>query len=113
MKGVKFELLNENKEVIYADLTTNEEGIIVIENLLPGKYYIHETETLEGYEVYEKLIEVDAKLNEEIEVTVNNLYSQDIPKIEKINTELEVEQVKSNIEINQYKETIKLPKTGI
>ena len=113
LKGVKFELLNENKEVIYADLTTNEEGIIVIENLLPGKYYIHETETLEGYEVYEKLIEVDAKLNEEIEVTVNNLYSQDIPKIEKINTELEVEQVKSDIEINQYKETIKLPKTGI
>ena len=113
LKGVKFELLNENKEVIYADLTTNEEGIIVIENLLPGKYYIHETETLEGYEVYEKLIEVDTKLNEEIEVTVNNLYSQDIPKIEKINTELEVEQVKSDIEINQYKETIKLPKTGI
>ena len=54
LEGVKFQLLDENKQVIYTDLTTNKEGIITIENLLPGKYYIQEVETLENYEVYDK-----------------------------------------------------------
>lgn len=113
LQGVKFNLLNGNKEIICAGLTTNEEGIIEIDNLLPGKYYIQETETLERYEVYDKLIEVDAKFNEEIKVAVNNLYNEDIPKSEKTETEIEVEQVKSEIEINQNKEKVKLPKTGM
>ena len=106
LQGVKFQLLDENKQVIYTDLTTNEEGIITIENLLPGKYYIQEMETLENYEVYDKYIEIELKLNEETKVTVNNLQNEEIPEIEKINTELEVEQ------INSSKEII-LPKTGM
>ena len=106
LQGVKFQLLDENKQVIYTDLTTNEEGIITIENLLPGKYYIQEMETLENYEVYDKYIEIELKLNEETKVTVNNLQNEEIPEIEKINTELEVEQ------INSTKEII-LPKTGM
>ena len=32
LQGVKFQLLDENKQVIYTDLTTNKEGIITIEN---------------------------------------------------------------------------------
>ena len=99
-------MLDENKQVIYTDLTTNKEGIITIENLLPGKYYIQEMETLENYEVYDKYIEIELKLNEETKVTVNNLQNEKIPEIEKINTELEVEQ------INSSKEII-LPKTGM
>ena len=106
LQGVKFQLLDENKQVIYTDLTTNKEGIITIENLLPGKYYIQEMETLENYEVYDKYIEIELKLNEETKVTVNNLQNEEIPEIEKINTELEVEQ------INSTKEII-LPKTGM
>lgn len=106
LQGVKFQLLDENKQVIYTDLTTNKEGIITIENLLPGKYYIQEMETLENYEVYDKYIEIELKLNEETKVTVNNLQNEEIPEIEKINTELEVEQ------INSSKEII-LPKTGM
>ena len=106
LEGVKFQLLDENKQVIYTDLTTNKEGIITIENLLPGKYYIQEMETLENYEVYDKYIEIELKLNEETKVTVNNLQNEKIPEIEKTNTELEVEQ------INSSKEII-LPKTGM
>ena len=83
LQGVKFQLLDENKQVIYTDLTTNEEGIITIENLLPGKYYIQEMETLENYEVYDKYIEIELKLNEETKVTVNNLQNEEIPEIEK------------------------------
>lgn len=106
LEGVKFQLLDENKKVIYADLTTNEQGIVVIENLLPGKYYVQEVSTLENYEVYDKYIEIELKLNEETKVTVNNLKNEELPSVEKINTELEVEQIKTNQEI-------KLPKTGM
>jgi len=101
LENVKFQILDENKKVIYADLSTNNQGIITVENLLPGKYYVQEMETLEGYEVYDKLIEVNLKLNEAIKITVNNLYNTDIQKIEKINTELEVEQTKTEIAIEQ------------
>ena len=50
---------------------------------MPGKYYIKETETKECYEVYEKQIEVELKLNEETTVTVNNLANNNTPKAEK------------------------------
>jgi len=129
LQGVNFQLLNENKEVIYSELETNEKGIVTIDNLLPGKYYIQEIETLEGYEVYEKLVEIDLELNEEVKVTVNNLHREDIPTIEKIDTELEIEQSKTEIEVEQNNikmeekdnniklaeknVTIKLPKTGM
>lgn len=123
LEGVKFQLLNSNKEVIFADLKTDEEGKIVIENLLPGKYYIQEIETLEGYEKYDKLIEVDLRLNEETKITVNNLQNDEKPEIDKINTELEVEQVKTSQDVKQEKnnyekiqfekEVEKLPRTGM
>ena len=122
LQNVKFQILDENKEIIYADLTTNAEGLITVENLVPGKYYIQEIETLDGYEVYEKLIEIEAKLNEEIKVTVNNLHNEDIQNTEKTYTEIELEQEKSETVIEQNKEIIKeeknkeiqkLPVTGM
>ena len=123
LEGVKFQLLNSNKKVIFAYLKTDEEGKIVIENLLPGKYYIQEIETLEGYEKYDKLIEVDLRLNEEIKITVNNLQNDEKPEIDKIDTELEVEQVKTSQDVKQEKnnyekiqfekEVEKLPRTGM
>lgn len=110
LEGVKFQILDENKNVIYSDLSTNAEGTIKVENLIPGKYYVQETETLEGYEVYDKLIEVNLKLNEEIKITVNNLHNADIPKVEKVSTELEIEQSKTEIEVEQN--NIKIQETG-
>ncbi len=58
LKGVKFNLLDENKNIIYTDLETNEEGEIKIDNITPGKYYLQETRTLLGYSLYDKLIDV-------------------------------------------------------
>lgn len=116
LQGVKFQLLNEEREIIYSELTTDKEGKIIIENLLPGKYYVREFETLEGYEEYDKMIEIDLKLNEETKITVNNLLNKTEPVIEKINTEIEVEQTKTENEIKQAgvnKINIKLPKTGM
>ena len=108
LQGVEFELLDENKNVVYSDLKTDEKGKIEIENLLPGTYYLKETKTVEGYDLYEQLIRVDFKLNQEITVTVNNT-KEDVPTIEtKENTSKEV----NSVELTNEK-VKKLPVTGM
>ena len=82
LQGVEFQVLDENKNVIYTNLKTDENGKIIVENLIPGKYYIKETRTISGYESYEYLIEVDISLSEEMTVTGNN-HEEEIPEIEK------------------------------
>lgn len=124
LQGVEFELLDEEQNVLYTGLLTNENGEIEINNLLPGTYYIKETRTLEGYELYNKLIKVELDLNEKTTVNVINLTEEPKINIENIETELSVEQSKSEIEIQESKDninirneeknvTVKLPKTGM
>lgn len=72
LSGVKFNLLNENKEIILKDVVTDGNGEIVLINMFPGKYYLEEVETLEGYVLYTDLIEIGLDYNEEFEVVVNN-----------------------------------------
>lgn len=98
LEGVEFELLDENKQVVYSDLKTNEEGKIIIENLIPGNYYIKETKTIDGYEIYDQPIKVGIELNQEITVTINN-NKEEKPKIDTFK--------KTNKEIK------KLPVTGM
>ena len=81
LEGVELQLLDENKNVAYTDLKTDKEGKIIIDNLIPGTYYLKETKTIDGYELYENLINVDISLNQEMTVTVNN-NKEDEPKIE-------------------------------
>ena len=64
--------------------------------MLPGKYYIKETKTIEGYEIYEKLIEVNVELND---VSTINVTNKEVPKIE--------------IEKPVQENVVKLPKTGM
>ena len=124
LQGVEFELLDKDKNVLHTGLTTNQNGEIEINNLLPGTYYIKETRTLEGYELYDKLIEVELELNEK--TTVNVVNSQEEPDItiNNIETEMSVENSKSEIEVQENKDkvdikneenkvTVKLPKTGM
>lgn len=106
LQGVEFELLDQNKDVIYTGLTTDENGQIIIDNMLPGTYYIKETRTLEGYEIYNKLIKVELDLNEE--ATVNVINSQEEPDIEIENKKTEISVENSNTTTN-----VKLPKTGM
>lgn len=100
LEGVKFNLLNEKKEIVYLGLTTNENGEIIINNLEPGKYYVEETSTVSGYEVYEGLVEVNVTYNEEFTVTVTN--SKEHIEIEK-----------PKIIENEKEVVVKLPKTGM
>lgn len=100
LKGVQFELLDENKNVLKFELTTDENGQVIISNLAPGKYFIEETKTIKGYELYKDLIEADVKLNEELTVTITN---------QKQNIEIEKPEIlENNIEV-----VAKLPKTGM
>lgn len=100
LEGVKFRLLNENKDVLHTELTTNKEGKIIIENLTPGVYYLEETNTVNGYAIYEEQIEAKVAYNEALTITVTN--SKETIEIEK-----------PEIIENQQEVTVKLPKTGM
>ena len=100
LEGVKFRLLNENKDVVHTELTTNKEGKIIIENLNPGVYYLEETNTVNGYAIYEEQIEANVDYNEALTITVTN--SKETIEIEK-----------PEIIENQQEVTVKLPKTGM
>lgn len=124
LQGVEFELLDKEQKVLYTGLTTNENGEIEISNLLPGIYYIRETRTLEGYELYNKLIKIELDLNEETTVNVINSEEQPEININNIETEISVENSKSEVQVQESKDnininneenrvTVKLPKTGM
>lgn len=89
LAGVKFNLLDENKNLVFDNLVTNENGEILIENILPGKYFLQETETLSGYNLYTDLIEINLELNEEVNVTVNNSLKS-ITNIDKKTEDIEI-----------------------
>lgn len=111
LEGVEFELLDKDQNKIYTEITTNKDGMAIIDNLLPGIYYVKENRTLEGYQLYSKLIKVELELNEE--TTVNVINSEKEPEIykEEKKTELAVKEEQSGIKV---KETVqKLPKTGM
>ena len=111
LEGVEFELLDKDQNKIYTEITTNKDGMAIIDNLLPGIYYVKETRTLKGYQLYSKLIKVELELNEE--TTVNVINSEEEPEIykEEKKTELAVKEEQSGIKV---KETVqKLPKTGM
>lgn len=81
IENVEFELLDENKNIVYTGLKTDAEGKIEIDNVIPGKYYLRETKSVEGYEKYEELIEFELTLNEQITIEVNNT-KKDEPEVE-------------------------------
>lgn len=103
--GVEFQVLNEKEQILYSNLITNEQGEIIIKNLKPGMYYVKETKTLEGYQIYESLIEVNLNLNEAVTVTVNN-------SKEEVNIQTDLKKEESSLEISNKEVSNKLPKTG-
>ena len=72
LENVKFDLLNSDEEKLLEDLTTDKDGKILIENIMPGKYYIKEVECLEGYELNTEIYEVQIEYGEQKEVVITN-----------------------------------------
>lgn len=97
LEGVKFNLLNSSNDVVNKDLITNENGEIILEYLIPGTYYLQETETLENYNLKGETMEIKLGLNEEYKIIVDNA-KKEIPKIEKPKeNEKEPENIKEDI----------------
>lgn len=119
LPGVKFNILDSNKNIKYENLISDDAGEIEVSKLLPGKYYIQEIETLEGYNKYSDLVEINITLNEEIEVIVNNT----LKTINEVSKDKETIEIVENKTENKYKtnatetkltssNTKKLPITG-
>ena len=72
LKGVEFRVLDQNKKPVYTDLITDAQGKAIVTGLQPGKYYLEEVKTLDGYVKYDKLIEFEIDYNQELTITVNN-----------------------------------------
>lgn len=104
LENTEFELLDENKKVVYSDLKTDEQGRIEMSHLIPGKYYLRETKAKEGYERYQELIEIEISLHEQYTVTVNNNQEE--------KPDIEIEKKEKSKEVSSS--TIKrLPVTGM
>ena len=97
LAGVKFNLLDSNKNILKENLESNENGEIMLENMLPGFYYLQEIQTLEQYNLYTDLIEINLDLNEEFQITVNNT----VKTIEEIDKDFELVEV-----VPTYTETV-------
>lgn len=108
LQGVEFEVLDGNKNQLYAGLKTNSKGKIQLDNLLPGIYYIRETKTLDGYQIYDKLIKVDLELNEKATVQVINSKEPPEIHIENKESETSVSDKKSEISIENKKEEVSI-----
>lgn len=114
LQGVEFDLLDKDEKVIHTGLKTNEKGEIVIDNLLPGTYYIKEMKTLEGYTLYDKLTKLEISLNETAKIIVNN--SKEVIIVEdpqNSTTETEISNEVSKTEVKAPKKSVTLPKTGM
>ncbi|WP_459777076.1 SpaA isopeptide-forming pilin-related protein [Bacillus altitudinis] len=81
LQGVRFEVLDQNDKVVRKDLTTDEDGKLLVDDLKPGKYQLVETESIDGYQKKNKpypfTIEIAQKKPAEIKV-INDLKTGDV-----------------------------------
>ena len=81
LQGAKFNILDASGNIVYSDITTNEEGLAVIDKVLPGKYYIQEIKAPEGYELSKSNIEVEiTNAEREVDLTATNLLKLELPE---------------------------------
>lgn len=66
-------------------------------NLVPGKYHLKEVQAPSGYLPYEKEIDISLKLNETVEITVENFKEPE-------DEEKEVPEETSKLEVGERKE---------
>ena len=80
LSNTLIEIYTENNELIYSD-KTNENGNLIINDLLYGKYYILEKEAPEGYYINENKIWFEIKEDGEIvEAIMSDEKIIDVPK---------------------------------
>ncbi|MBE3640853.1 choice-of-anchor A family protein [Bacillus anthracis] len=91
LEGAEFKLKNEAGQVVGETKTTNKDGVVKFENLVPGKYTLEETKAPEGYKALEVTIEVNVVANEVVKQEVLNEKVK-----EEITGQLEITKVDAN-----------------
>lgn len=109
LENVEFNILDINKKIIYSNLKTNSNGEVEVTNFLPGKYYLQEVNAKDGYILSEQLVDFEISFNQELTLTVNNLFER-VP-----NKETEEKEIERTINQKEKPETVvkKLPVTGM
>lgn len=102
LAGAKFNILDEDKNVVYSDVVTDKNGIATVSGIMPGKYYIEEVKSPDGYTIYDELIEIDVELNQKYTIDVNNYKKP----------ENEEKKVEDTGKTTYGKKEINLPRTG-
>ncbi len=87
LAGAEFKLKNEAGQVVGEAKTTNKDGVVKFENLVPGKYTLEETKAPEGYKALEVIVEVNVVANEVVNQEVTN---------EKVTGQFEIVKVDAN-----------------
>ncbi|EOP06232.1 LPXTG-domain-containing protein cell wall anchor domain [Bacillus cereus BAG2O-3] len=91
LKGAEFRLKNENGQIVGGAKTTNKDGVVTFENLVPGKYTLEETKAPEGYKAIEVTVEVNVVANKVAKREVLNEKMK-----EEITGQLEITKVDAN-----------------
>ncbi|MGE0977050.1 SpaA isopeptide-forming pilin-related protein [Bacillus cereus] len=91
LAGAEFKLKNEAGQVVGEAKTTNKDGVVKFENLVPGKYTLEETKAPEGYKALEVTVEVNVVANEVVKQEVMNEKVK-----EEITGQLEITKVDAN-----------------
>ena len=118
LKGAEFEILDSNKKVI-KKAETNDKGQIILEQIMPGTYYIREIKAPEGYEADEQVQKIEIKLNEKKIIKIENSQIPEEPpvveepKIEETPVEEPTIEEAPVIEKTPVIEVPKLPVTGM
>ena len=73
LSGVEFALYDANKQMVYGNLKTNEDGEVEVQNILPGTYYLQETVAKDGYLPNREMTQIEVKWNQIVTVKVYNL----------------------------------------
>ncbi|SFM46516.1 LPXTG-motif cell wall anchor domain-containing protein, partial [Gracilibacillus orientalis] len=94
LEGVVFELQDADGEMLREDLVTDENGILIIEDLKPGNYQLVETETIAGYELDSSPIpfEIEVGQTEVTEISFDNPLSTgavELTKVDEVGESLE------------------------
>lgn len=109
LSNVEFRILDNNKNSVYTNLVTNEQGIVEVSNLIPGEYYLEEIKTNDGYVKLTDPIKFKLSLNQTTKITVYNYQEKKSEYISDIQ-EIDVGETKQEIIVNENKETTTIQK---
>ncbi|GIN08649.1 hypothetical protein J1TS1_27940 [Shouchella clausii] len=89
LEGAVFSLYDAEDNELQTDLTTNEEGRLVVEDLAPGSYYFVETEAPFGYVLDDTPLAFEIDFNQEaqLELTRENLLIPGAVELTKVDEE--------------------------